>query len=221
MGAVIGQILGNAVGVAISPIPIIAVILMLFSRSAMRNSVMFALGWVTGLAGTGLIVLAIGVDSSDGGESDAGGFVKIVLGALFLFLAVQQWRHRPVGDAAPTMPRWMSAIDSLSAVKAVGLGLVLTVANPKNLGLTIAAASTISGSGIENGEQVVTMMVFVLIASLTILAPVATFLIARDRATPVLEVAKGWLLANNSTVMAVLLFVLGAKVLGDGISIVA
>jgi hypothetical protein len=37
--------------------------------------------------------------------------------------------------------------------------------------------------------------------------------------TPVLESMKAWLLVNNATVMAVLFVVLGAKVLGDGISI--
>ena len=38
MGEAIGAILGEAVGVAISPVPIIAVILMLFSKSATANS---------------------------------------------------------------------------------------------------------------------------------------------------------------------------------------
>jgi len=44
MGAAVGGILGGAVGVAISPVPIIAVILMLFSRSAVRNSLAFVAG---------------------------------------------------------------------------------------------------------------------------------------------------------------------------------
>ena len=53
MGSVIGQILGFAVGVAISPVPVIAVILMLFSKSAATNSVSFAAGWILGLCVVG------------------------------------------------------------------------------------------------------------------------------------------------------------------------
>ena len=59
MGAAIGQILGSAVGVAISPMPIIAVILMLFSKKATVNSLSFLFGWLLGLGGVGMIVLAL------------------------------------------------------------------------------------------------------------------------------------------------------------------
>jgi hypothetical protein len=46
------------VGVAISPIPIIAVVLMLVTP-ARANGPMFVLGWIVGLAAIGVIVLAI------------------------------------------------------------------------------------------------------------------------------------------------------------------
>jgi len=55
MGAAIGAILASAVGVAIGPVPIIAVILMLFLGAATSNSLSFLLGWITGLLGAGLI----------------------------------------------------------------------------------------------------------------------------------------------------------------------
>ena len=45
----IGDILPTAIGVAISPVPIIAVILMLFSAKAKRNGLAFLLGWLGGL----------------------------------------------------------------------------------------------------------------------------------------------------------------------------
>jgi len=51
MGEAIGAILTPAVGVALSPLPIVAVILMLFSAKARTNGPAFVLGWVIGLAG--------------------------------------------------------------------------------------------------------------------------------------------------------------------------
>ena len=50
MGNVIGDILPMAIGVAISPVPIIAVILMLFTHRAKPNSMAFLGGWILGLA---------------------------------------------------------------------------------------------------------------------------------------------------------------------------
>lgn len=221
MGAAIGQILGSAVGVAISPIPIIAVILMLFSRSATRNSLAFLAGWLVGLTGIAIVVLAIGLEPSNDDESTIAGVVKLAIGALFLGLAAKQWTSRPRPGDEPEMPGWMAAIDDLSAAKALGLGLLLTVPNPKNLGLTIAAALSISQSNLAGGEQAVTVTVFVLIASITIIVPVIGNLVAGKRAEPLLTSMKEWLMANSNTVMTVLFLVLGAKVIGDGISLVS
>jgi threonine/homoserine/homoserine lactone efflux protein len=221
MGNAIGAILGQAVGVAISPVPIIAVILMLFSKAAKVNSISFLVGWIVGLLGAGMIVLAIGISSSDGAPSTASGWIKIAIGALFLGLGVKQWTSRPKKGETAAVPGWMSSIDSFTAAKAFGMGVLLSAVNPKNLGLTIAAAATIGGSGLSSGDEIIVMVVFVLIASLTVAAPVILNLVMGSKATHTLTEMKEWLTDNNATEMSVLFVVLGAKVLGAGISIVA
>jgi hypothetical protein len=57
MGQAIGQILSFAVGVALSPVPIIAVILMLVTPRARANGPAFVVGWLVGLAIVGAVVL--------------------------------------------------------------------------------------------------------------------------------------------------------------------
>lgn len=221
MGATIGAILASAVGVAISPVPIIAVILMLFSGAATRNSLSFLVGWIVGLLGAGLIVLGIEFAESDDGPTTANGVIKILIGALFVALGVKQWRGRPKSAADAEMPAWMSSIDDFTMGKSFGIGLLLAAVNPKNLGLTIAAAATISAGGLSGSEEIIVLVVFVALASLTVAVPVIVNLIAGEKAAPTLNTMKEWLIANNATVMAVLFIVLGAKVLGDGIAIVA
>jgi threonine/homoserine/homoserine lactone efflux protein len=221
MGEAIGAILGEAVGVAISPVPIIAVILMLFSKSAKANSLSFLVGWLVGLLGAGLIVLALGISSSDGSPSTTSGVIKILIGAVFILLGIKQWRSRPKPGEQATTPGWMSAIDDFTTAKAFGVGLVLSAVNPKNLGLTIAAAASIGSAGLSTGEEIVVLVVFVLIASVGVAAPVVLNLILGSKAEHTLNEMKEWLVANNATVMAVLFVVLGAKVLGNGISILA
>jgi hypothetical protein len=218
VGEAIGAVLGNAVGVAISPVPIIAVILMLFSASALRNGSAFVVGWLLGLVVVLVVVIALGGLGSQDTDSTLAAVVKIVIGVLFLLLGLRQWRSRPGPGEEPAMPAWMSAVDSFSAGKALGFGALFSGVNPKNLGLTIAAGSTIAASGLAVGQQVVVSAVYVVLASLTVVLPVLYHLVARERATRALDRMKEWLMANNATVMFVLFLVLGAKLVGDGIA---
>ncbi len=221
MGDAIGEVLPFAIGVAISPVPVIAVILMLFSRHAGKNSLVFLLGWLLGLTAVGAIVLIFGsVSSSDGGDpSTASGIVKLAIGALFVLLAVHAWRGRPKKGEQAKAPKWMSAIDDFTAAKSFGVAIVLSAANPKNLGLTIAAASSIAAASLSSGQEVAVLAIFLLIASVTVAGPVIYYALARERAQRGLDSLKTWLIENNSTVMAVLLLVIGVKLVGDGIGI--
>jgi len=222
MGSVIGEILPVAVAVAVSPVPVIAVILMLFTPKARTNSVAFLLGWLLGLIVVGSIVLIAGdVASDDSGESTVSGVVKLVFGLLFLLLAVRSWRSRPKAGEDPEMPGWMAAIDGFGAVKSAGIAALLSGLNPKNLALTAAGAATIAAAGLTTGEEIGAFAVFVTIASITVAAPVLVYLIMGDRVQGGLNTLKEWLVANNNTVMAVVLVVLGAKLLGDAISILS
>jgi threonine/homoserine/homoserine lactone efflux protein len=119
------------------------------------------------------------------------------------------------------MPGWMQAIDQFTAPKSFGIGFVLSALNPKNLGLTIAAMAKVSAAGLSTGEEIGTLVVFVVIASLTVAAPVVLNLLLGSKAQPTLNTMKDWLAENNNTVMTVLFVVLGAKLLGDGIAVVS
>jgi threonine/homoserine/homoserine lactone efflux protein len=216
----IGQMLPAAVGVAVSPMPIVAVVLMLVSRRGRANGPAFVVGWVLGLAILGAVVLAVssGADASDGGEPATWvGVLKLVLGLLLLLVGVRQWRGRPRGDQGPATPGWMAALDTFTPVKASGAGVLLSALNPKNALLAVGAAAAIAGTGIATGSQAVAYGLFVLIASAGVGTPVALSVVLGDRARATLDGLKDWLTANNAVIMAVLLLVLGVKLIGDGI----
>jgi len=220
MGQAIGQILSFAVGVAISPVPIIGVVLMLATPRARANGIAFLLGWVGGLALLGAIVLLVssGADASrSGGPADWVSVLKLVLGALLLLLAVHQWRGRPHGDDAK-LPGWMKTIDRFGAGKAMGMGALLAAVNPKNGAMTIGAAAAIAQTGIGAGGQAGALAVFVVVATLGVAAPVAIYFALGERSTRILGELKDWMARNNAAIMAVLVLVIGAKLLGDGIT---
>jgi threonine/homoserine/homoserine lactone efflux protein len=221
MGQAIGDTLPFAVGVAVSPVPIIAIVLMLGTPRARTNGVAFAGGWVAGLAivGTIALVIASGRATTAAGEPATWtSIVKLLFGVLFLLIAAKQWRGRPRAGHEGALPSWMQAIDTFTGVRSFGGGLVLSGLNPKNLALTVAAATAIAQAGISNGEEAGALAVFVVIGSLTILAPLVVYVALGDKAVGILAGLKSWLAANNAVIMTVLLLVLGAKLIGDAIS---
>jgi threonine/homoserine/homoserine lactone efflux protein len=220
MGQAIGDLLPSAVGVALSPVPIIAVILMLGTPRARATGLAFAFGWILGLVVVSVIVvlLASGADDADSGTSTVVDVIKLVFGALFLLLALKQWRSRPQPGTEPSMPAWMATIDSFSAPKSLLLGAALSGANPKNLALTLAAAASIAQVGLDGGGTAVAIAVFVVIGSLTVAGPVLFFVAAPRRAAGPLAATKDFMAAHNAVIMMVVLLVLGAKLIGNGIA---
>lgn len=220
MGEVIGGILPFALGVALSPIPIIAVIVMLLGQNARTLSLGFLSGWF--LANTLMIgaitALSSNLPGSDGdGPNRTTAIIQLVLGLLMLFLALQQWRNRPKpGETAPE-PAWMTAIDTFTFGKALGMGFVLALANPKNLTLTAGAAAVIGGAGLAFGDTAVTVVVYLLIATCSVYLPVIAYLVAQDRLRAPLQSLRGWLTQENATIMFVLFLVLGASMVGNGL----
>lgn len=220
MGGAIGDILPFAIGVAISPVPIIAVILMLFSKKARGNSLAFLIGWILCIAVVGTVVILLG-NSADietsSGASDGAAVIRLVLGILLLFGAFNQWKKRPKEGEEAQMPKWMAGIDAFTAGKSFGLAVLLSGINPKNLALILAAAMTISQAGLSGAQPWIVLLIFVVIASLTVAIPVLAFQVAGERAENILNGWKAWLIANNAAVMVVLFLVFGFALIGKGI----
>jgi threonine/homoserine/homoserine lactone efflux protein len=220
VGQAIGEILPLAIGVAISPVPIIAIVLMLGTPRARSNGLAFALGWLAGLTIVGGALLALASGNSqenDGGPETWVSIVKLVLGVLFLLLAARTWRSRPKAGQEAAMPKWMQAIDTFTTGRSLVFGVLLSGVNPKNLALTIAAATTIAQTGISGGESAGALIVFILIGSLSILTPVFIYFALGTRAAVILDELKTWMAGHNAAIMTVLLLVLGAKLIGDAV----
>jgi threonine/homoserine/homoserine lactone efflux protein len=221
VGQAIGGMLPAAVGVAISPLPIVAVVLMLVSSRGRVNGLAFVLGWVAGIVAAGAILLVIGssVDLSTGGESaDRSSWLKVGLGVLLLFVALRQFRGRPHDDEEPATPHWMGALDTFTPAKAAGAGVVLSALNPKNLLLIVAGMTAIAETGISTGDQIVALVVFALVASLGVGAPVAISIALGDRSRDLLDRLKTWMEHNNAVIISVLLLLIGVKLIGDAIA---
>lgn len=221
MGSAIGQSLPMAVGVAVSPLPIIAVVIMLTTARAKANGLAFLGGWLIGLGVVGAIMLvALGASgaSQSGKPATWVDWLKIVLGVLLLAVAVIEFRRRPRGHEQAAMPKWMSRVDTIKPGGSLGLAAALAGINPKNLLLIVGGAAAIAQTGISGGQQAAAYAVFAVIASIGVATPVVIYFAMGKRSADLLAEMKNWMGRNNATIMSVLCLIIAAKLIGDAIS---
>ncbi len=218
----IGGSLPMAVGVAVSPLPVAAVIIMLMTDRARTNAPAFLLGWTFGILTVGLVVFLMpGIETTRGEPTPLSGLIRIVLGIALLFLSVRQWRQRPAPDEPVEVPKVLARLDQIGMVQSLITGFLLSGANPKNLFLSAAGAATIDASKLDPGAQIVALLVFTAIASVTVAVPVVGYFLARHSVEATFGRWKDWMIENTVTVLIVLLMVFGSLLIGQGMKILA
>ena len=219
MGTALANSVTYAVGIAASPIPIVVVIMMFVSARPRVNSAVFVTTWVVGIAA---IVTVASLVPGLGADADARGtgrcVLRIVVGVVFLLLAVRNWRRRTAPGAEPSIPSWMSPDGGVGVRAAVGLGLLLSLLNPKDLALGVSGGAAIGTEELPAGQQAIAIGIFTLVAVSTVAMPVLVYLVVGARAVGVLDRLKLWLLLHNAVVLAVIWFLLGVVFVLEGVS---
>ena len=154
MASEYGDVFAAAIAVAISPVPIVAVILILFSEHSRRNGILYLLGWVLGLLICigAVLILPEGLDFNRGSTlAPAGATLRLVTGLLFVAAAFAVWLRRPKTGEAHPLPAWTNRIEGFSGVQALLLAIGLAVINPKNLALAFSVILSIAEAGAPAG----------------------------------------------------------------------
>jgi threonine/homoserine/homoserine lactone efflux protein len=216
---VIGDMLPAALGIALSPFPVVGVILVLGSEHARRSGPAFAIGWLVGLSALTLLSVAVfaGTDT-ESSWSTVLAWVRVAIGVLLLWAAWRKWATRPRSADEVELPGWMASIDALEPARAFGLGAALGGVNPKNIAFTLAGTSAISQAGLEGLDALVAGAIYVALASAFVVGAVVVHLVGGQRAERPLAAVKDFMLTNNAVIMMVVLALLGVKILGDGLA---
>lgn len=216
---VIGQLVPYAVGVALSPLPVIAILLLLLSpggRAAATAFLAVRVMSVTAVAGGAALLTELLPESN--GTSPAAAWLRIILGVALIGLAIKKWTGRPVAGADVELPTWMASIEGMSTAGAARLGFILSAINLKELAFGVGAGLIAGGAGLSVGATLATVLIYVALACLSVVIPVAAFVFAGARAEPPLRRARTWLIDNNAVVIAVVLLVIGAILIGNGLT---
>jgi hypothetical protein len=203
--------LSLAVGVAASPLPVIAAIAFLLGLRARATAVALLAGWAASIAAVVSVVevIADGLPSAAlTGPRPVQGAIQLALATLAVVLAIASWTRRPRPGDSPRLPAWLNAVDGMRLPVAFAVGAVLVPLSPKNLLLTASAGVQLGAAPLTTGETVAAIAVFTLVAASTVLLPVAAYLVWTTRLDRVLEVVRSWLIRHNAVITTTLLAVL-------------
>ncbi len=222
MGEAVAYAIPFALGVALNPIPVLAVVLILAApRGLLRGAALLA-GALSSFAVVAVVVFALesGADPIEDGETATWvSVVKLVLGLALLALAVRKWRGRPgADDGEPELPGWMAAVETLSPWRCAAAGVALMGLNPKNIMITTGAVTSIVGTGATTSSQVVALGVYVLIGSAGVGLPVLATALFGSRASHGLGAVRDWMLRRHKGILAGILLVLALVLIVSSIA---
>jgi len=213
--SVITSILPHGAAVALSPMPIAALILLLLSNRAKLNSLSFLVGWVVAIyvnVGLFMIIFDSPVNSA-GGQSTVMFYIHLILGIFLLAIAIKEWKMRPKAGVTPKTPKWMNAIDGMSPIMAFVIAFGLVTVNAKNTVIDIAAGVQIGQNTSNIVEAFTALSIYAFVASISILIPVVGFLILGNKLNSKLEDLKTWFLYHNASILFVLFLILGLSMI--------
>lgn len=212
MTQLIAKLIPLALGVAASPISVVAILVILLTRRARLASLVFAVTWSFGIA----VALGLAVYFADrippipqGLDLPFEGLVTALLGIGLIGSAVLARMGRFRAEDPYEPPRWLSVVDNLSPLGGAVIALTNAVTSPKNIGLAVAAGLAITGSRTTPAERTTAETVYVIIASTTVWIPVIVFFVGGERARDTLARWKTYITARAAAVMELTLLILG------------
>lgn len=215
----IAEFLPLALGVALSPLPLIAAVVIALGPGGGRRGSAFLAGRFAGvLVLVGVFSALSEVLTGLGGSSAVLAVVKALLGLALLVLGVRTWLRRPRGEAADEPPAWMASLDGLGTPRCLGTGFVLSVANPKELAFGAGAGVVIGSTLTEAWPSVVAVAVFGVIGCATTALPVGALLVGGERLRPALDNVRTWLIRSNSTITALVMLFFGIVLIANSFS---
>lgn len=219
MSQIFAAILSPAVGVLISPFPIVGLILILLSDKARVNSLFYMAGWILGNAAVFAISMYfMGMNSSSQDDpSTLAKIIALILGILLIALSVKEFRGRPKAGEEAKTPKWFDKMSKIESLGAAGFGLFLSALNPKNALLSISAGTAVGALKLSSGYEISAIILYTLIASCSIIVPTVAFLIAGKRLDKMLDSMRIWLVHNNAVIMSVLMLMIGLNMIGKAI----
>ena len=188
MGEAAGQVIPLGIAVAFSPLPIIAVVLMLATPAGRRKALAFAAGGLAAVTVIGAVAVAVlgaaGADARIGRGPEHVGERRAARARAAAAAVRAEPVARPPGRRRRARPSGVDASRRHAARRGAPprMGVLLCGVNPKNLILILAAAARSRRRAASTADQAAALAVFVVLAMLGVALPIAASLLLGERA---------------------------------------
>jgi len=223
MGALFVSLVPLIIGSAVVPVQIIIDILLLKSpRQGLLKAAAYVGGMTTLRLLQGLIFGLILTNSAASSTEEGGGkspivlTLLLVLGVFLLITAYRVWRKEDDPDAPP--PKWLTMIDSLTPLKAFGIGFGMLLIGAKFWVFTLGAIGVIGQAQLGQPSSTVAFLLFVLLAESLLLLPIVIRIIIPEGSKSLLETISAWLTRYNRPIMILVSLIFGLLFLYQGAS---
>lgn len=216
----LGLVLAPGLGAAISPMAIVAMLLLLTSDGGRTKAVLFAIGVFVAtfaLAGLVLVVATTAQVHQDGPKSKISAAISLALGLLLIYFAFKQWHKRPTHGHTATSPKWMTSLDSATPAKTFVLGAALSLMNAKNIPIAIATVTTVVQLGAPAWVNLTAVVIFAALGTLGVIVPLGAATAGGAGAAEKLRETKSYLVQHNAVILAVVFLLLGAQTVGKAV----
>ena len=201
--------------VALDPLPLTAFLVVLPSRRGVRKGAAYVFGWLVSLAAVVTItVLATGNNppKPSTAPSLAALAVKIVLGAVLVWIAVRHIRARGRPKPPKKPPKWQEHVDSMSPWFALGLAPAL-----QPWVLIGAGAATVVEAKLSSWESFLALFLYCVLASSSYLAMEINAIVRPSQSQALLRRARTWIDSHTDQVIIAGSLIIGFWLIADSI----
>jgi threonine/homoserine/homoserine lactone efflux protein len=204
--------------VALDPLPLTAFLVVLPSRRGVRKGAAYVFGWLVSLAAVVTItVLATGNNppKPSTAPSLAALAVKIVLGAVLVWIAVRHIRARGRPKPPKKPPKWQEHVDSMSPWFALGLAPAL-----QPWVLIGAGAATVVEAKLSSWESFLALFLYCVLASSSYLAMEIYAIVRPAQSQALLRRAQTWIDSHTDQVIIAGSLIIGFWLIADSIYLI-
>jgi threonine/homoserine/homoserine lactone efflux protein len=194
---------------SLEPIPLTGFILTLSTHHGTRKGLFFLAGWVLSLAlviGATLAFTAGKPPAPSTAPSEGILAAKILIGVALIVFA---WRYRRRAPKVAGQPSWMKRIDHMSVWTAAVLAFLL-----QPWGLVAAAALSITQADTSKTSDVLTIVLFAVLATLSLLVMEVYAILAPDASQARLAGLRQWMDVQRTQVIVYLSLIVGLWLIG-------
>lgn len=156
-----------AAAAAFSPVPVIASLRMVRVSGGVTLAVVFAAGWILGLATVSYILLLVLDGALGSTKGQVWARLHAVLAVLLLVQAARLWWSRRRGGTAHS-PAWIDELEMFTVPRAFGVAVPLAAASPRVVTFAVVAMAAM----VEDDGPAADLAWFVIVGSLGVILPV-------------------------------------------------